>query len=385
MIEAKYNIPTKSTIQYPVHQPVLKVLGLGGGGGNAVDRMMELGLRGVDFIAANTDLQALKRSQAPVTIQLGPKATRGLGAGGDPAIGKIAAKESEKDIAAALAGADMVFLTAGMGGGTGTGAIPVAAEIARSLGAVAIAVVTMPFSFEMGHRQRNATQGLNNLRKHTDTLITIPNDRLLYVAPKHLSLETAFRLADDVLRQAVQGITELITEPGLINVDFAHIRRLMQLRGGALMAIGYGKGEDKAMKAIKQAMNHPLLETVSLSHAAGIIANFTAGEDLTLTEMSNALVYLQEQANPDADIVMGTKQDNRLQERAQVILVVTGLGAHTLEEVIPNAKVENQIQLDEEDEVALQPVPMIHSGNQTENLDLPTFVRRRQLRYAEEG
>jgi len=316
------------------HQPVLKVIGLGGGGGNAVTRMMELGLSGVDFIVANTDYQVLKECPAPTKIQLGPRVTRGLGAGGDPRVGYTAAQESAREIADALSGADMVFLTAGMGGGTGTGAIPIAAHIARKLGAVTIAIVTTPFSFEMGRRQKNATEGLAVLRQHTDTLIAIPNDRLLYVAPENLPLELAFRLADDVLRQAVQGISELITEPGMINVDFAHVRRLMKLGGGALMSIGQGRGNNKALKAVDQALNHPLLESISIEQASGIIANFTGGDDLTLFEVQEALDFLQEQSSAQTEIVMGVIQDQRLEDRVQVTLVVTGLGAPSLEEAI---------------------------------------------------
>ncbi len=364
---------TKPTaVRSPIYKPVLKVLGLGGGGGNAVDRMMELGLRGVEFITANTDRQALERSQAPVKIQLGPKATRGLGAGGRPPVGEAAAEESWRELAAALSGADMVFLTAGMGGGTGTGAIPVVAKIARSQEAVTIAVVTTPFTFEMGRRQRNAADGLTKLYKHVDTLITIPNDRLLYVAPQNLPLDTAFRLADDVLRQAVQSITELITEPGLINVDFAHIRRLMKLGGGALMAIGHGNGEDKALKAVKQALNHPLMETVSLNHAAGVIANFTAGTDLTLVEISNALVYLQEQANSQTEIVMGTTQNANMQDRVQVILVVTGLRASTLEEVMPGVERIKTRTISPAPQAVAAPIHSMAASN----VDVPAFLRR---------
>jgi len=384
---------TKPTrINAPIHQPVLKVLGLGGGGSNAVDRMIDLGIGGVDFIAANTDRQVLERSKAPVRIQLGPKSTRGLGAGGNPEVGRAAAEESWREIATALAGADMVFLTAGMGGGTGTGSIPVATQIAKKCGAVAIAVVTTPFSFEMGRRQKNASQGLEELRKHTNTLISIPNDRLLQIAPRDLPLDTAFRLADDVLRQAVQGITELITEPGLINVDFAHIRRLMKLGGGALMTIGQAQGPDKAIKAVQQALNHPLLENVSIHHAAGVIANFTAGTDLTLMDVSSALSYLHDRANPDAEIVMGTTVDNRMEDRVQVILVVTGLGASPLEEVLPGAEkaiqtptklpasphAENEIL--RIPQVAATQVAAPHISTAT-NLDLPAFMRR-QPRYA---
>ena len=292
-----------------IRKPVLKVIGLGGGGGNAVTRMIELGLKDVEFIAANTDQQVLEQNPASVKIQLGARVTRGLGAGGNPSIGRAATEESCREIASALQGADMVFLTAGMGGGTGTGAIPVVAEIARSLGAVTIAIVTTPFSFEMGRRQRNASEGLDLLRKYTNTLIAIPNDRLLFIAPHNLPIETAFRLADDVLRQAVQGITELITEPGMINVDFAHVRRLIQLGGGAMMSIGQGEGEEKTRKALEQALHHPLLETTSLENAAGIIANFTGGDDLTLFEVQDALANLQEQTSHRTEIVLGVIRD----------------------------------------------------------------------------
>jgi cell division protein FtsZ len=318
-----------------MHKPVLKVLGLGGGGSNAVNRMIELGIDGVEFIAANTDMQALHRSLAPKKVQLGPKFTRGLGAGGNPAVGEAAAEESEPELRAALHGADMVFLTAGMGGGTGTGSIPVAARISRELGAVTIAIVTTPFSFERGRRQANASNGLSQLRPNTDTLITIPNERLLYIAPRDLPLEVAFRLADDVLRQAVQGITELITEPGLINVDFAHVRHIMKLGGGALMSIGHGQGDDKALKAVEQALHHPLLETASLTNAAGILVNFTSGEDLTIFEVETAVNHLKDQAGSDVEIVMGVTRDDRLMDRAQVILIATGLGAPSLEETLP--------------------------------------------------
>lgn len=364
----------------PIHHPVLKVVGLGGGGSNAVDRMMELGIRGVDFIAANTDLQALTRSSAPNKIQLGPRTTRGLGAGGDPQMGRIAAQESHAELSAALAGADMVFLTAGMGGGTGTGGISVAAEIAKAQGAVTIAVVTTPFAFEMGRRQENANEGLSKLRLHADTLIAIPNDRLLYVAPQDLPMETAFRMADDVLRQAVQGIAELITEPGIMNVDFAHIRHIMQLGGGALMAIGQASGEDKAHDAIEQALHHPLLETVSLENAAGIIVNFTGGKDLGLVEVSESVAYLQELSGPQAEIVLGVTHDERMHDRAQVILVITGLGATTLEEILPGAEkispIESQnIELEEQKKVVKPITP------NPRDLDLPAFMRQR-TRYA---
>ncbi len=323
-------------------RPVLKVIGLGGGGCNAIERMMALQMRGVEFIAANTDAQALASNSAPKRILLGPNLTHGFGSGGDPQRGRDAADESRRELAMALAGADMVFLTAGMGGGTGTGAIPIAAEIAREQGAVTIAIVTTPFSFEMGRRQKNANEGLERLRQHTHTLISIPNDRLLYVAPRNLPMEQAFHLADDVLRQAVQGITELITEPGLINVDFAHVRRLILLGGGALMSIGQGHGEAKASQALEQALHHPLLEDVSLSSAAGVIANFTGGADLSLFDVQSSLSSLQARTGSQTEIVFGVINDERMEGRAQVILMITGLGSSTLEEALPGFKRQTQ-------------------------------------------
>ncbi len=374
--------------------PVIKVLGLGGGGCNAINRMIELGISGVDFLVANTDYQALQTSLATLKIQLGPEVTRGLGAGGNPEIGRQAAEESERAIADALEGADMVFLTAGMGGGTGTGSISVAARVARSMGAVTIAIVTTPFSFEMGTRQRNANQGLIELNQHTDTLIAIPNDRLLMVAPKDLPIEVAFRLADDVLRQAVQGITELITEPGMINVDFAHIRRLMKIGGGAFMSIGQGKGLSKARNAVEQALDHPLLEEISIDQAAGIIANFTGGDDLTLFEVSEVLNELHSRVGDQAEIIFGISNDDRMQGRTQVILVITGLGAPTLEEVMPGITLKidgtapsrrviapkpftetasSSIEVKE----PLEAVPVGGPQYATDNLDIPAFLRRR--------
>jgi cell division protein FtsZ len=318
--------------------PQIKVVGLGGGGCNAVNRMIENGMKGVEFIACNTDKQALNSSLADIKIQLGPKCTRGLGAGGLPTVGETAAEESFQTLANALDGADMVFLAAGMGGGTGTGAIPVAARVAKHIGAVTIAVVTTPFSFEMGRRQKNAVIGLQRLRQFTHTMITVPNDRLLEVAPEDLPLEMAFKLADDVLRQGIQGIAELLTEAGLINVDFAHVRHVMELGGGALMAIGTGEGEDKAMKALNQALHHPLLDEVSLDSATGIIANFSGGDDLTFVEVAETLSHLHNEAGDNAEIIPGVINDPNMNNRAQVILIVTGLGALPLENAIPGAK-----------------------------------------------
>lgn len=369
-----------SNIAMGVSQPVLKVIGMGGGGCNAIERMMALQLRGVDFIAANTDAQALASNPAPTRILLGPRATRGFGSGGDPLRGRDAADESRREIAAALAGADMVFLTAGMGGGTGTGAIPIAAEIAREQGAVTIAIVTTPFSFEMGRRQKNAAEGLDRLRQHTHTLISIPNDRLLYVAPRDLPMEQAFHLADDVLRQAVQGITELITEPGLINVDFAHVRRLILLGGGALMSIGHGQGEAKAAKALDQALHHPLLEDVTLSSAAGVIANFTGGEDLSLYDVQAALSGLQARTGPQTEIVFGVINDERMDGRAQVILMITGLGSPTLEEALPGFKQSRSkttAPVDQAADYEVVPLPNTPAPSDGVRHSLPPFFRSR--------
>jgi cell division protein FtsZ len=343
---------------------------------------------------ANTDIQALETYSAPTKIRLGPTITRGLGAGGDPRIGQLAAEESSSELAAALSGADMVFLTAGMGGGTGTGSIPVVAEIARQVGAVTIAIVTTPFTFEMGRRQRNASEGLARLRGKTHTLISIPNDRLLYVAPRDLPMETAFRLADDVLRQAVQGITELITEPGMINVDFAHIRRLIQIGGGALMTIGQGSGENKTTDALQQALHHPLLENLSLDSAQGIIANFTGGQNLTLSEVQEALDELQRMAGGETEIVMGVINDNRLGDRVQIILVITGLGAPTLEDAMSSVKKPTQQDKSHIDtgvtsrptnSIPVEKTPLdyqtvsypVEAAVNSQSLDLPAFLRRR--------
>lgn len=374
--------------------PKIVVLGLGGGGSNAINRMIEHGMNGVTFAAANTDCQALQTNLAPIKIQLGPKSTRGLGAGGLPSVGEAAAEESYRELAAVMEGADMVFLAAGMGGGTGTGSIPIAARVAKSVGAVTIAVVTTPFSFELGRRQRNAEDGIRKLRQYTDTLIVIPNDRLIEVAPQDLPLEMAFALADDVLRQGVQGIAELITETGLINVDFAHIRHVMKLGGDALMAIGTGEGPDKVSQAIQQALHHPLLEDISLSTASGIIANFSGGSDLTFTEVAEALEKLQEETGNQAEIIPGVINDPRMENRTQLILIITGIGGIKLEDTFVGA--ENLYQketISHYTDSSTQPIqnyaiakmiqpefePMQYQPtlNMSTNLDIPAFMRKR--------
>jgi cell division protein FtsZ len=352
---------------FAVSRPKIKVLGLGGGGSNAVNRMIELGLDGVDFIAANTDHQALASSLAPIRLQIGPRVTRGLGAGGDPRSGTAAAMESAREIAAALHGADMVFITAGMGGGTGTGAAPVAAEIAREMGIVVVAIVTMPFAFEMNRRSQNALEGVKKLQPHAHTMITVPNDRLLQIVPHDLSLEVAFRLADDVLRQGVQGVSELVTTPGLINVDFSNVRELLLHGGGALMAIGIGEGETKSQDAVQQALHHPLLKVDSLEQASGVLVHFTGGDDLTLFEVGDAVSQLREQMNEQADVILGATTDPTMNGRAQAILIVTGIGGRPL----PSAAISTKGQSHHSESAETA------ADVNTTDLDLPTFLRRR--------
>jgi cell division protein FtsZ len=321
---------------------VIKIMGLGGGGSNAVDRMIELGLDGVEFIAANTDIQALGKSQAPTRIELGRNLTRGLGAGGKPEVGEAAALESRNEIRDALAGADLVFLTAGMGGGTGSGSISVAAEVARSLGALTVAVVTMPFAFEASRRQQNAVASLIKLRANADTLVTVPNDKLLGLLPKTTTFELALRVADEVLRQGIQGLTELIARPGLINMDFANIRGLMETGGPSMMAIGQGSGEHKALKAVRQALQMPLLDLKSVSCASGVLVHFTGGDDLSLFEVNQAASEISTAA-PNAEVVFGATVDPVYTGRAQVILVVTGVETQALESLRPDLPLRRPI------------------------------------------
>ncbi len=344
----------------------VKVIGLGGAGSNAVNRMIELGLTGVSFIAANTDRQALVSCLAPTKIQLGPKVTRGLGAGGDPKVGSAAALESSQEISAALSGADMVFITAGMGGGTGTGAAPIVAEIAKEIGSVVIAVVTMPFSFEMTRRAQNAQEGMMTLQPHTHTLITVPNDRLLKVVPRDISLEIAFRLADDVLRQGVQGISELITHAGLINVDFANVRNLLLNGGGSFMSIGLGEGPDKTSNAIQQALHHPLMEISSLDQASGVLVHFTGSDELTLFEIGEAVNELRETLSPNADLILGATTDPAMAGRTQVILIITGIGAKPVKNIMKAGA-----------EVLASSNKITPTESEFDELDLPTFLRKR--------
>ena len=312
-------------------EAVIRVIGVGGGGSNAVNRMIESGIKGVEFISMNTDQQALDRSPAAKKVQLGLNLTRGLGAGGNPEVGKAAAEESKNDIRKALEGSDMVFVTAGMGGGTGTGAAPIIADLAREIGALTVAVVTRPFTFEGPRRARLAEQGIGSMRGRVDTVITIPNDKLLGVVERKTTLVDAFRVADDVLRQGVQGISDIITIPGQINVDFADVRAVMTNAGPALMGIGYGVGEQRALQAAQSAVASPLLEQ-TIHGAKGLLVNVTSGEDLTLTEANEAMQYIAELCDADeANIFFGTVVDPEMDGTVRVTVLATGFNPYTPE------------------------------------------------------
>jgi cell division protein FtsZ len=319
---------------------VIKVVGVGGGGGNAVNHMVEANIEGVDFICANTDAQALNSSQVRTLLQLGSNITKGLGAGTNPDIGRQAAMEDRERILEALQGSDMVFITAGLGGGTGTGAAPVVAEVARELGILTVAVVTKPFSFEGSKRMKVADQGVQELAQYVDSLITIPNEKLLSVLGKEISLLNAFKSANDVLQGAVQGIAELITRPGLINVDFADVRTVMSEMGVAMMGSGTATGEDRARLAAEQAIHSPLLEDINLSGARGILVNITAGLDLSIGEFDEVGSTVKEVACDEATVVVGTVIDPDMRDELRVTVVATGLGETGLRVVKPTAVVE---------------------------------------------
>ncbi len=306
---------------------VIKVVGVGGGGSNAVDRMVDEGVTGVEFITINTDAQALLHSRAPTRIRIGDKLTKGLGSGGNPVIGQKAAEETTEEIYEALKGADMVFITAGMGGGTGTGASPVIASIAQDLGMLTVGVVTKPFSFEGNHRRKTAEQGIEQLRPMVDTLIVIPNDRLLQMASKNTSMLQAFQMADNVLRQGIQGISDLITQRGLINVDFADVKTIMARQGSALMALGIGSGDNRMVDAVNEAIASPLLE-VSIDGAKGVLFNVTGGEDLGILEVYEAADIVAKAVDPDANIIFGAVIDPTFPPgQVKITLIATGFDA----------------------------------------------------------
>jgi cell division protein FtsZ len=306
----------------------IKVIGVGGGGSNAVNRMVRAGFDGVEFIVANTDLQALKNNAAPIKLQIGSKLTKGLGAGADPNVGRSAALEDTEKILHALDGADMIFVTTGLGGGTGTGAAPVIASLASELGALTVAVVTRPFKFEGKKRQLQAERGLEALRDCVDTIITIPNERLLAIIDRSTPLTDAFGTADDVLRQAIQGISDLILVPGLINLDFADVKTIMSGMGLAMMGTGIAEGEGRAMEAAKRAISSPLLEGASVDGARGVIINVTGGPDLSLLEVSDASTIVQEAADEDANIIFGAVVDPALKGKVKITVIATGFSPH---------------------------------------------------------
>jgi len=350
----------------------IKVIGCGGGGSNAVNRMILDGLKNVEFIAINTDKQALLLSNASQKIQIGDKLTKGLGAGANPEIGQKAAEESKEEIAEAIKGSDMVFITAGMGGGTGTGAAPVVAEIAKSLGILTVGVVTKPFPFEGRRRMMHAEMGIDNLRKRVDTLVTIPNERLLTMVDKKTTLLDSFKFADDVLRQGVQGISDLITIPGLVNLDFADVRAVMLDKGLAHMGVGNGKGDERAQEAAKQAISSPLLET-SIVGATGVLLNVTGGLDLGLLEINEAAEIVQQAADPDANIIFGAVIDENLKDEIRITVIATGFEkdkAKGIETKTINTNV-NSFKSSE---------PEVASAKEENdnNLDIPAFLRRQK-------
>src|SRR4051812_36980898 len=345
---------------------VIKVVGVGGGGTNAVNRMVDAGLTGVEFIAVNTDAQALMMCDADVKIHIGSQATRGLGAGADPAVGQAAAQESRDELKEALKGADMVFVTAGEGGGTGTGGAPVVAELARELNALTVGVVTKPFVFEGRKRSQQADQGIESLRDRVDTLIVIENDRLLQVVEKKTSVVDAFRMADDILRQGVQGITDLITVPGLVNLDFADVRTIMRDAGSALMGIGIASGENRAAEAARAAVSSPLLET-AIDGATGILLNVTGGSDIGLFEVNEAAEVVTSAADQNANVIFGAVIDDSIGDEVQVTVIATGFGGQGRRRRRPR---------ETERDAPLPAAPSApESFDSSQELDVPSFLR----------
>jgi cell division protein FtsZ len=351
----------------------IKVIGVGGGGNNAVNRMIESQLKGVQFVAINTDKQALFTSKAEYKIQIGDKLTRGLGAGANPDIGKKAAEESRDDISQALQGADMVFVTAGMGGGTGTGAAPVVAQIAKEMGILTVGVVTKPFTFEGKRRMQHAEMGIEQLKDKVDTLVTIPNDRLLQVAEKKTSIMDAFKIADDVLKQGVQGISDLIAVPGLVNLDFADVKTIMFEQGLAHMGVGKGvSGENRASEAAKQAIQSPLLET-SIQGAKGVLLNITGGQNLGLFEVNEAAELVAQAADPDANIIFGAVIDENLKDELIITVIATGFenNKRNVEKVLTNKEHQSEVAEDKNEVEE-------NDDSVNDDLDIPTFLRRRR-------
>ena len=344
----------------------IKVVGVGGGGGNALKSMIDLQkIQGVEFVAVNTDIQALESNPAPNKIQLGKELTRGLGAGGDPAIGQKSAEESTEDLTKRLGGSDMVFITAGMGGGTGTGACPMIAQIAKGLGALTIGVVTKPFNFEGSVRRANAELGIANLKDKVDTLIVIPNQRLMDIVDKKMSLLDAFKLADSVLGQGVEGISDLVVQPGLINVDFADVRSIMTNAGSALMGIGHASGEDRAQKAARQAIESPMLE-LSIDGAKGILFNIVGGTDLSMVEVDEAAKVIVQSADKDANIIFGAALDESMKDEIKITVIATGF-----------SEVERRQQPAREKTFATAQEQAPSEKSEDDELEIPTFLRQK--------
>jgi cell division protein FtsZ len=359
----------------------IKVMGVGGGGSNAVNRMIAAGLQGVEFVAINTDAQALMLSRAENRVRIGDKLTKGLGSGGDSNIGAKAAEESSDDLYEVINGADMVFITAGMGGGTGTGGAPVIARIAREAGALTIGVVTKPFAFEGSKRRAVAEEGIEQLKGQVDTLIAIPNDRLLEIVDRKANIQEAFRVADDVLRQGIQGISELITVPGLINLDFADVRSIMAEGGAALMAIGHAKGENKAAEAAEQAIASSLLD-VTIDGARGILFNVTGGSDLSLFDVNEAAEIIRQTAHPEANIIFGAVLDDSMEDEIHITVIATGFDAATQQQR-PAERQKVISRVPEQKRVATRAVPVPVAVPDfpvrtldSENLDIPAFLRK---------
>ena len=369
----------------------IKVIGVGGGGTNAVNRMIDEGIQGVEFIAVNTDAQALMLAKAPMRVRLGDKLTRGLGAGGDPEIGRKAAEESADELYNVLKGSDMCFVTAGMGGGTGTGAAPVVAQIAKESGALTIGVVTRPFTFEGMRRLQSADIGIGKLKEHADTLIAIPNDRLLQVADKRASLQDAFRLADDVLHQGIQGISELITIPGLINLDFADVRAIMSEGGAALMAVGNGSGDEKAKKAAEAAISSALLD-ITIDGARGVLFNVTGGPNMTLFEVNQAAAIIRETAHPDVNMIFGAVIDQNMGDEIRITVIATGFERSSMpRRALERNPRENKRSNDSGHYMRSSESVSVHADIPSsemkstsmpavskDDLDIPTFLRNRR-------
>ncbi len=374
MIESNYDENNNNINNYMMDgTATIKVIGVGGAGNNAINRMIESGIKGVEFIAVNTDNQALQRSKASTRIQIGEKLTRGLGAGANPDIGAQAAEESKSEVAEALRGADMVFVTAGMGGGTGTGAAPIVAATARELGILTIGVVTKPFTFEGKKRLTQAERGVTALKEKVDTLVVIPNDKLLQIIDRRTSIIEAFKMADDVLRQGVQGISDLISTPGLINLDFADVRTVMLNTGIAHMGIGRASGENRAEDAAKQAIQNPLLES-SIEGARGVIINITGGNELGLQEANTAAELVQRSADPEANIIFGVVTDESLEDEIVITVIATGFEQN--QDLSSPTNVENLVNSTWNKKI--NSIPQANDGkDQPGDLDIPSFLRKK--------